>query len=149
MRSRPQRVNYKYLGKLLEALERVNINYEELPHDFLYMPWEAKLEFLRTRYNVDCCVRCKIPIPEDIKDPQYDLCADCGSSLRSKRIKNPRVQSLLAAHYGTRDGNKQYRKLDATLESMLRLQNLEEPTKTATSSILDLLDRRTKEPSNG
>lgn len=95
MPRRPLRINHVYLARMGQALERVGVDMGEFPRSFVYMAWEDKLTFLRERYELSCCVRCKLPYQDAEMDAKYSLCLTCARTLHRKLNFDPKVARMM------------------------------------------------------
>ena len=137
---RVSRINYDYLDKLFAALDKVGVDPTELPGNFARMAWERKLEFIRERYNVAVCARCKLPKPEDDMDVRYNLCNDCAFTMHRKKSRDPRVVQMLANQYNAKKLGQQ----DASIHELLRKVAAEKPSPEVPSTAFDILGRAEK-----
>jgi hypothetical protein len=138
MPRRTTRINYDYLDRLFAALDRVGINPRELPTEFVRMAWEAKMDHLRSHYDVSICARCKLPRPEDEMDFRYNLCKQCALTLHRKPTRDPRVIDMLLNHRGAQDAHS----LDSSSHELLR--KLAPKVEPVTSSADDVLERASR-----
>lgn len=133
----PRRVNYQYLARIFACLDDLGIDPTELPHAFIDMAWEDKLNFLRDRYQIDVCYRCKLPQRPEEMDMRGFTCQACANSARMTQLPDRRIIQLLNAAPSKR----------ASLPTVSIPELPSEPptpVRSSTADVMAALDRRKK-----
>lgn len=139
-----RRINYAYLDRLLAALDHVGIDARELPNTFIRLAWQERLQFLRDKYDVPICARCKVPYLQEEMDTRYDLCSSCAETMHRKRAHDPRIADMLVHQYMPQLERTLAAKTDSNVSVQIAELTRKMPTPQSASDVLDRAAKRTK-----
>jgi hypothetical protein len=126
-----RRVNYDYLGRLINKLEQLGTVFEELPPEFTDMTWSEHYGYCITILGLPYCVRCKLPLFEDEVSTQHtNMC-----------VEHAQYFSTRANHYRSRRLNRARH----SKPFMLREPSRSTQRVIVDDSMRDLFDRKERE----